>query len=517
MGRRKTAPDGFVCPCRDNCPHLEGLSAFWMLGEHRRSRSREHEHRQVRAQMAGENASLQRVVSEQKQEIERLKAENKLLHQRRFKASKPKSPRPGEAAGKRCPAAPPAKRRGPPEGHPPWTRKTPERIDRHVHVEAPLVCPHCQGATDTGNGGQTSYVQEDIVLVPRTVVTSFVHDTAFCPCCRRQVIHPLDGELPFAPIGPNAKSAALYLRHTLKVPYRKITGAMGTLFGIDFVPASTLGFEKRAKINARPIHRDLIEKTRAADLIHADETHWRQDGTNCWLWYAGNESVAVFRMDPHRSSEAAKSLLGDKLDGLLVTDAYAAYNAVECAGGRQSCLAHLLRKSKEVGEELALIPGADAASVRFCQSLGSLFKDACAVVVPEQAGARKKLADRFRKRLAPICRKPLAFAKAETLRKRLIPTSREYGQLFAFIEHGGPPTNNHAERSLRPLVIFRKVCMGTRSAAGSDNIAIFGSLVQTAALQGAKLIDMFRALFMASPVHAQDVIFGSPPEADQTG
>ena len=516
MGRLKTAPDGFVCPYRDNCPHLEGLSAFWMFQEYQHSRFREHEHWQIREQMAEENAHLHGVVSEQKQEIDRLKAENKLLHQRGFKPSKPKPVRPDEATGEPCAALPP-KPRGAPKGHPPWRRKVPERIDRHIHVEAPLICPHCQSATDTTIGGQTSYIQEDIVLVPQTVVTSYVHDTAFCPGCQRQVIHPLEGELPFAPIGPTAKATALYLRHALKVPYRKIAGAMGTLFGIDFVPASTLGFEKRAGVHARSIHQDLIEKIRVAELIHADETHWREDGKNYWLWYAGNESLSVFRIDPHRSSEAAKSLLGDKLDGLLVTDAYAAYNAIECAGGRQSCLAHLLRKSKEIGEELALIDGADAPSVRFCQSLGSLFKEACAAVVPKQMGARRKLADRFREKLRPICCKPLAFEKAETLRKRLIPTSREYPQLFAFIEHGGPPTNNHAERSLRPLVIFRKVCMGTRSSTGSENISVFGSLTQTATLQGAKLIDMFRSLFRSSPIHAQDVIFGSSPKVNLSG
>jgi hypothetical protein len=512
MGRWKTAPDGFVCPYRDSCPHLGGLSAFWMFEERQRSKSREHEHWQTREEMAEENASLHRVVSEQRQEIDRLKAENQLLHQRRFKPSKPKPAKPDETANAPCCAALPQKPRGAPKGHPPWTRKVPEHIDRHIHVEAPLICSHCQSATDASIGGQTSYIQEDIVLVPQTVVTSYVHDTAFCPGCQCQVIHPLEGELPFAPIGPNAKATALYLRHALKVPYRKITEAMGTLFGIHFVPASTLGFEKRAGVNARPIHQDLIQKIRVADLVHADETHWREDGKNCWLWYAGNESLSVFRIDPHRSSEAAKSLLGEKLDGLLVTDAYAAYNAIECAGGRQSCLAHLLRKSKDIGEELALMEAADAPSVRFCQSLVCLFKEACAAVIPNQMGARKKLADHFRKKLGPICRKPLAFEKAETLRKRLIPTSREYPQLFAFIEHGGPPTNNHAERSLRPLVIFRKVCMGTRSSTGSENISVFGSLTQTAALQGAKVIDMFRALFRSSPNHAQDVIFSSQPE-----
>jgi hypothetical protein len=466
--------------------------------------------------MAQENADLHHIVSEQKQETERLKAENKLLHQSRFKLSKTKPSQNKEAAEDPC-AAQPQKRRGAPKGHPPWVRKVPEHIDHHIHVEAPLICPHCESATDATHGGQSSYIQEDIVLVPKTVVTSYVHDTAFCPSCQRQVIHRLEGELPFTPIGPKAKATALYLRHVLKVPYRKITQAMETLFGIDFVPASTLGFEKRAGVNARSIHQDLIDKIRAADLIHADETHWREDGKNCWIWYAGNESLAVFRIDPHRTSEAATSLLGDTLDGLLVTDAYAAYNAIDCAGGRQSCLAHLLRKSKEIAAELALIDGADAPSLRFCQSLSSLLKEACAVVVPKQKKARKKLAAQFRKKLAPICRKPLSFAKAETLRKRLIPSSREYPQLFAFIEHGGPPTNNHAERALRPLVIFRKICMGSRSKTGSENISVFGSLTQTAALQGAKVIDMFLALFGSSPNHAQDIIFSNKTEPNLSG
>ena len=105
MGRWKAAPDGFVCPCRDNCPHLEGLSAFWMFQEYQRSKLREREHWQIREQMAEENAHLHGVASEQNQEIERLKAENKLLHQSRFKPSKPKPSRPDEAADAPCGAA----------------------------------------------------------------------------------------------------------------------------------------------------------------------------------------------------------------------------------------------------------------------------------------------------------------------------------------------------------------------------------------------------------------------------
>ncbi len=70
---------------------------------------------------------------------------------------------------------------------------------------------------------------------------------------------------------------------------------------------------------------------------------------------------------------------------------------------------------------------------------------------------------------------------------------------------------------LSPLVIFRKVCLGTRSATGSENISVFGSLTQTAALPGAKRIDMFRALFPSSPTHGQDVIFGDQPKISLSG
>lgn len=238
-----------------------------------------------------ETTELRRQIKEQAREIEQLRAENRLLHQRGFKSVKRPAPALKDAVTL------PRKPRGAPRGHPAWNRMVPGTIDQRVHVEAPLFCPHCQSATDPSVGGQTSYVQEDLVMVPRAVATRYVHDTALCPRCRRPVIQPLEGELPFAPIGPKAKATALYLRHVLRLPYRKINAAMKALFGIDFVAASTLGFEKRATCNADPIHADLLDKMRLGAVVHADETHWREDGHAAWLWYVGNESLAVFRID----------------------------------------------------------------------------------------------------------------------------------------------------------------------------------------------------------------------------
>ena len=82
-------------------------------------------------------------------------------------------------------------------------------------------------------------------------------------------------------------------------------------------------------------------------------------------------------------------------------------------------------------------------------------------------------------------------------------------EVFSFIECDGPPTNNHAERALRPLVIFRKICLGTRSDVGSENISVFASLTQTAKLQNASPVDLFDALLTGTPAQAQDLIFNN--------
>jgi hypothetical protein len=353
-----------------------------------------------------------------------------------------------------------------------------------------------------------SFLQEDIVLRPQTVVTEFRHATAWCPSCQRQVLQSIPGEIPDAPIGPNTKAAALWLRHELKLPYRKISEVLGTLHGINLVPASILGFEKKARDVAEPLYEDLIANLRTAPQIHADETHWRENGKNHYVFFAGNEHLAVFHIDPSRSTDAAKVLLGDKLDALLIADAYAGYNGIEVTA-RQSCLAHLIRKAEEIVTDMATLKAPDPASRRFCNNVRRLLQLACRVKVPDDHTARMTLVARFRNFLTRACEHPLAYPPAETFRKRLMPGAREHDNAFAFILHDGPPTNNLAERALRPLVIFRKVCQGSRSTNGSENVAIFSSLTQTAKLQGRSLLGLLHQLLTGNPESASEALYAN--------
>ena len=450
MPRHKEPPWGFRCPYEHHCPHLQGLSTKGVFSQYQRSHAQEHALWLIREEMAEEIRTLHQALEEKEKENDQLRAENKRLHQQKFKANskkRDKQKKEDAPAGEKGGAKAKEKKRGAPKGHPPWNRKTPKSIDRTIEVDAPCTCPNCSTATDLSQTETSTFIQEDIVLRPQTVATEYVHASAWCPNCDKQVIQTLENEIPFAPIGPNAKAAALFLRHELKLPYRKVSMAMDTLFGLGFVPASTLGFEKRARKNADPVYRGLIEKMRTSDLVHADETHWREDGKNCFFWYAGNADLAVFRIDPRRTTEAAKKLLGDRIDGLLVTDAYAAYNAIEVQG-RQSCLAHLIRKADELGKLLESMKQPDPGSVSFCRKIGQLFTLACRKKIPAKQTEKQNLKKRLLSLLDTLCSKPLAYAKAETLRKRFIPGAREYNEVFTFIDFGGPPTNNHAEPAI---------------------------------------------------------------------
>jgi len=154
------------------------------------------------------------------------------------------------------------------------------------------------------------------------------------------------------------------------MPYRKVQEVFKDLFGLSFVAASALGFDRQAVAKGAAIYEDLREKIKASAVIHADETSWRNDGLGHYAWYAGNPDLAFFHIDRHRSTEVARSILGSRFEGILVTDRYAAYNGAN-APARQVCLAHLIRQAKEITRELALIEDRDKVAEAFCADIAT--------------------------------------------------------------------------------------------------------------------------------------------------
>ncbi len=463
MPEFKDLPDDFRCPYRDGCPYLEGLSTGWVFR---------------RYQEVAETECQPAADSPEGPPLER-------------------------------------KKRGAPVGHPPWVRPKPKQIDFCFEVPAPQCCRECRSTHLQPVPEVREHIQEDIVLEPRVVTTRYIHHLAHCLECERDLMTPGPGELPGSYIGPAAKATAIYLRYQLNVPTRKISQFFEDFFGLKFVPASAYGFERQAVRRGQPLYADLLEKVRSLAVAHADETSWRNDGQPHWVWYAGNQDLAAFQWHPRRTAEAAQTLLGQKFSGVLVADAFASYNSVE-PKDRQSCLSHIKTKAKELEQELTLLKGAaaDPRARQFCQDIQGWVHEACQAHHPLQARpwraqSAKALERRLRKQLQKLCRRPLRYPKAEKLRERL--SGPEQRLLLTCFRHPGvPPTNNQAERSLRPVVIMRKVIQGTRSQKGLENHSVIRSLFETAKRQGKKPHRFLLDLFTKDTAGAQAALYRKP-------
>jgi hypothetical protein len=504
MARSKEASADMDCPYRDACPHLEGMACYWVMENYQEAFELRERLGRVQADYQRRIDELTKTLAQRDATIARLT----LQHRKQFKANVPK---PAAEEQAKLP-----RKRGAPVGHPPWRRPEPARIDRHVHVPAPRQCPHCQNADLQKCEQIYEHVQEDIVLVPQTRVTRYVHGQSWCGQCRRAVYQAAADELPGCQIGPVTRAVAIHLRYDLQIPYRKTQYILKNLFGMPLVPASAMNFDRQATAKGRGLYEELRLKLQCSPVVHADETSWREDGQSHFLWYGGHQDLAFFQITPDRSSESALLLLGKEFGGTLISDAYAAYNATEPRYW-QTCWSHLNRTAGDLQEQIALTrpPIAVPQSLRFLKQVQRLGSHLCKLgddrrhkrLKPAQA---KALIPALQKRLKRFASVPLDYHPAETLRKRLM--EKDHDKLFTFLrQQGVDPTNNHAERSIRPHVIMRKICNGTRSPAGSESHAVLPSLLQTAQRQGKNPLTFVFTLITGSLDAARHALFRNGP------
>jgi transposase len=209
-------------------------------------------------------------------------------------------------------------------------------------------------------------------------------------------------------------------------------------------------------------------------------------------------------------------LLGNPFNGVLVSDDYAAYNAVD-AEHQQTCWNHLRTRAREIEQQIELAGSQTRAprSIEFCQELQRFALRMCALgrKLKERKLSRAKarrMIPALQRQLKRFGSQPLEHEAAETLRLRVM--EKDWDKLFTFLRFKGvEPTNNHSERSLRFLVIMRKICFGTRSPEGSESHGVLASLLQTAKLHGTNAIQFLVKLLTEPTESARAALFASGP------
>jgi len=443
-----------------------------------------------------ENAELKRRLAELEALVPRLKEQLEAARRAGKRQATPVSKGPPQHR----PQTPGRKK-----GHPAAHRLPPDHVDRIEEAALPVTCPDC-GSTVIEDEVQVQY-QEDIPRPVPTVVTQFNVHIGHCESCQRrfQGRHPdqTSDALGAAAIqiGPNALGLAAEMKHGVGASYGKVARLMETSFGLHLGRSTVARADERLANHLEPTYQRLILRLRDSEVVHVDETGWKVAGQNAWLWVFTNDSLSVYTIDPTRAHEVVERVLGDDFAGVVGCDCFLAYDALPTI--RQSkCAGHLLRRCAEISVSKS------GRAVRFSQQVARLLRAAITlkrrrtnrlISAHGYAVACGRLEAALDRLLAGHYTDPDNARLAKLLRKQ-----RQRLLTFLYVE-AVDPTNNAAERELRPAVIIRKTNGCNRSPGGARTHSILVSVIRTCQKHGHDFVSAVKHVLRHPKAIALDI------------
>jgi FtsZ-binding cell division protein ZapB len=464
------------CDHGSNCPYVNGRDVRRLIAERDYLSQRLDEMERV---MVAEIEKVRRENRELKEENKTLRHQLKQMLGKIFK----RQVKPPHDADR--------PKRGAPCGHRGNSRRRPEEISELVDLY-PEKCDQCGGEVNGYPDTFDEHVIEDIEIKKK--VTCYRFHYGYCKRCQKVVRAKVNSAgNPNDRIGAQARAVGGYLRY-LGVTYRKAARLFKDVFDLNLTHPSFMAFNTEQAQNGAPLYEAIKQSIRHSPYVNADETGWRVNGQNHWLWVFTNKEVALYHIDESRGSKVVTNILGEKYQGVLGCDFYSAYNEL-VARLKQRCLGHLLSEIKKVQEKNQFAP--DSIDGIFCHELKTLLKQLIDVRNRhrEEAGVFDDLArakDWAIPKMTDLLSSPIEHEDTQRVRNRVI---RHNQELFVFLDDPSvEPTNNRAERQLRPMVIMRKLTFGNRSNLGASNQAMIMSIIETGVLNDVEPLDIFLAL-----------------------
>jgi transposase len=414
------------------------------------------------------------------------------LGQNSTNSSRPPSSDPPQVP--RRPSAPPSGRsRGAQPGHVAHQRAgvPPERVDSIID-HRPVTCGHC-AAPLRGDTASAGFVAHQVTELPpvRAVVTEHRLHLVPCAACGQPTRATLPADVPAGAFGPRVQATVAVLSGTYQLSRRQVADVCGTVLD---VPVSVGSVDRLCQATATALAAPVAAAQATlpdAQTVNADETHWPHwDGGRArqthWLWVVVSRLVTVFVLATNRRSQVIKDLLGADYTGVAGTDRYAGYAWLDVAY-RQVCWAHLKRDFAGLVDR-----GGDAKLV------GTAALDLIQALFVAWHQYRDGTLDRasLQQTLGPV---QDAFSTllqqgvegtdpaAATLCRSL---DRLWPALWTFADAPDvEPTNNAAERAIRPAVLWRKGSYGTHSDGGARFVERLLTVTATCRQQGRSVLD----------------------------
>jgi transposase len=349
-------------------------------------------------------------------------------------------------------------------------------IDRRL-----ATCPNCEAAfPDASQTPQQIY--ERIELPPiRPDVTQVRLFGGRCACCGERVTAQAPAGLEQgSPFGRSIAAMVVYLHYAHAIGMERLARLMDELFALSISEGAISNILARARQPLLDAAATIEKVVLTSPVVCSDETSVRVKGKTWWEWVFIGALAVLHVIHPSRGKAVVTALFGAIRPEVWVSDMLGSQRGHGVLW--QVCLAHLLR---------------DAAYATECGD--TAFSAPFRWLLLRAIGRRREtlkdttltqyLSDLDR-RLDQIMAAVPVGEPGRKLHKRMLANR---AHLFVFMTNRAVPyTNNIAERHLRPSVIFRKVTNGFRCEWGAETYAAFRSVVSTAKVNGASVLDTVR-------------------------
>lgn len=364
-------------------------------------------------------------------------------------------------------------------------RAAPERAGGET-MAAPVAmddCPCCGGPL--GEPGPEIVSITDIPAAPQPEIRRYAVEVRKCSQCGRKIRgqHPdiaADQRGATAHrVGPRIKHLAHVLHYVHGVPVRRTPAIVEELTGIRLTQSAITQDAMRQSDGAvGKSYEQLRSAVRQQAVVHTDDTGWRVGGKAAFLMAFVNPWLSVYQIRPRHRNEEVRELIPAEFGGVMICDRGKSYDAEELEGvAQQKCLAHLIRNASEVGKHKSGRAGS------FSSRLKQLLRQALDLSTVRTGVTEEE----YEKRARQVDEELTLHLRDRRLRdadnQRLLNgagAQHDRGRLLLFLEDERiEPTNNRAERDLRPAVIARKVSHCSKNERGARAFEAFTSVLQT--------------------------------------
>jgi len=368
------------------------------------------------------------------------------------------------------------------KGHLGHGRKIPSQVDevRRVYLER---CPDCGGPLERSTSIEEHTV-EDIPPIEQTRarVTRYERELQWCKKCQKTVKAVIEEVIPKSRLGINVLLYVFIHKYIARSTWETIVWSLDHWYGIKVSKGALIQMVHRARERLKKRYEQILEQIRGSPVKHADETGWRIDGVNHWLWGFFTKQQAYYVVEESRGKGVPEKILnGSHPDDVLVRDDYAAYRKLPFK--HQSCWTHLLGNSGEAARQ----PCASVEVRKLHKKLKGMYASLCKIITqPFELEKRQAAYAYFSKELQHIIEVKYRHQDAKKIQARI--ANQGTNLLTALLYDNVPLTNNLAERGIRPMVVTRKISGGSRSWEGAKTHAVHMSILQTIIQQQQPLV-----------------------------